>query len=324
MLVLYTAKFRWVAYLFLLLSLGSCNTSKKFLATDNSDAEQVKSKNITYGDVLIQDKSEYVIIPVGYKLNHSKRIVNSISSSYSANFSASQSTISGWSGMSVSNLIFHGKKNNETRLLLSKNAYIAQFDYLANSAADTSERKNYQGINSCKLHKKFAEAKNFEQLFIYRIIQQDTNENEILDNNDASRGYLSDLSGQKLRPISPANTRLIQWECDVRRNQLILFVLEDSNSDRKFEQNSSKDALALYIYDLPTDELTRITAPKSHLVKRQIYLGDGLIFLQTRLDSDQDNKFTPKDQTQTTKFSLGSKEKVEINNSEIRQILETE
>lgn len=320
---LYLANFRWLACLFLLVTLGACNTTKAFLLTEGSGEEKVELPDLDYGNVLIQDKSEYVIIPVGYKLNPGKRIVDSISNpSYSANFSVSQSTFSGWSSISVSNLIFHGKKNNETRLLLDKNAYIAQFDYLVNSTSNNSNRKNYQGFNSCQLPKKLAEAKNFEQLFIYRIIQQDTNRNKVLDNKDADRGYLSDLSGKKLRPITPVNTKLVQWECDVQRNQLVLFVLEDSNGDRKYEQNGSKDALALYLYDLSTNKLTRITVPKSHLVQRQIYFEDDLIFFQTKLDSDQDGEFTVKDLTQVTKFSLSSQEKVEINNPDIRQILE--
>ena len=68
---------------------------------------------LEYGDIWTQEKSEYVIIPVGYKVKTNKRASDYASSSYS-----SKSSILRGQDLSAVNLIFHGEQNNGTHLLL--------------------------------------------------------------------------------------------------------------------------------------------------------------------------------------------------------------
>ena len=311
MLIVQSVSFPKTICLLLFVSLCSCST--------DISAEEQKQQEFTpieYDNVLVQSRSEDVIVPVGYRLENSKRRIESIKQSYS--LPSTRSQIAGWKNLSAINLIFHGKKDHQTHLLLKKNAFITKFDYLTQINPKDRPQYKYTGENSCQV--KSLIDHSFHQLFLYTIVNQDTNQDKVLNTEDAERGYLSDLSGKSLRAITPANTKLTQWQCDFERNQLILFVREDSNGDRQFEQDNI-DTLALYSYNVLDNQLSKITPPQSNLDNWQIRLTDGLIFLHTKLDTNQDGKYDQADVTRVTKYNLATKETIEINNSEIRKVL---
>jgi len=270
-----------------------------------------KLVQLEYGDLWRQSKSEYVIIPVGYKVRSNKRIADSLSSYIS------KSAILRGQNLSAVNLIFHGHQNNSTDLLLENNAFISEFDYLVDTKATADEIKPATTASSCKPPAKTAADHSFHQLMIYKIIKQDTNQNQVLDLGDANQGYLSDLTGKNLRSLTPELTQLTQWHCDYQRNQLLLFVRELNLQPQKNEIQP----LALYLYDLPTSNLTRITPAKSNLENWKIDLSDGSMYLYSRLDSNGDRQYNAQDETRVIKYSLDTKQTIEINNPQIRKSL---
>lgn len=284
-------------------------TQGKAAVAQNSTAD--KPVQLEYGDLWQQPRSEYVIIPVGYKVRSNKRIVDSLSGY------VSKSAILRGQSLSAVNLIFHGHKNDTIHLLLEKNAFITEFDYLVDTKATANEIKPATTASSCKPPAKTTGDHSFQQLMVYKIVEQDTNQNQVLDLEDANKGYLSDLTGKNLRSLTPDRTQLIQWHCDYQRERLLLFVRELNLPLQKQEINP----LALYLYDLPTSKLTRITPPQSNLENWNINLSEGRMYLYSRLDGNSDRQYNSQDETRVIKYNLDTQQSIEINNPQIRESL---
>ena len=267
---------------------------------------------LEYGDVIAQEKSEYGIIPVGYRLKEKKRTSYTGSSS---SYSASSSRILKNRALAVVNLIFHGHKNNQTHLLLEKNAFITEFDYLVNARAVPGEINPNSTTSACKLPENTPEDHTLNWLLFYQIAEQDTNRNQVLDSDDASKGYLSDLSGKNLRSVTPDLTKLDRYFCDDRRDRLLLFVRELNTSQSKV------NPLVLYTYSLSDRNLKRITPTQSNLENWKITLADGSMYLFSRVDSNGDKQYTSADETSVIKYNLDTETALEINNPQIRQQL---
>ena len=97
----------------------------------------------------------------------------------------------------------------------------------------------------------------------------------------------------------------------------MLFVRELNSQPQK----NAKNPLALYIYDLPTNKLTRITPAKSNLENWQIDLNKGLMYLYSRLDGNGDRQYNSLDETRVIKYNLDTQQTIEINNPQIRESL---
>ena len=284
--------------------------SKAALAQSQESRDLVQ---LEYGAIWTQKKSEYVIIPVGYKVKSNKRAIDYSASSYSA----SKSSILRGQNLSAVNLMFHGQQNDRTHLLLEKNAFITKFDYLVDSNNIADEIEPSTTASSCKPPAETSADHSFHQLMVYKIVERDTNGNSALDLKDANKGYLSDLTGKNLRSLTPDSTKLTQWHCDYQRNQLLLLVQELNSQPQKNEINP----LALYIYDLPTSQLTRITPPKSNLENWKINLDNGLMYLYSRLDGNGDRQYNSQDETRVIKYNLDRQQTIEINDPQIRESL---
>ena len=276
--------------------------------TATANEQKLKPPHLEYGNLWMQKKSEYVIIPVGYKV--------ASKTSYASDYSASKSSILRGQDLSAVNLIFHHERDDRTHLLLERNAFITQFDYLADTNIVADKITPSTRLSSCKPPANTAADHIFRQLMVYKIVEQDTNQNRALDLQDANKGYLSDLTGKNLRSLTPDLTKLAQWHCDYQRNRLLLFVRELNPQFQKPES-----PLALYIYDLPTSKLTRITLPKSNLENWQIDLNKGLIYLYSRLDGNGDRQYDSQDETRVIKYNLDTQQTIEVNNLQIRESL---
>lgn len=91
--------------------------------------------------------------------------------------------------------------------------------------------------------------------------------------------------------------------------------------DRESHKNQINPT-ALYIYDLAGNEPLRVIPPQSNLEHWKIKLADGLIYLHSRIDSNGDRQYTSTDDTIVTKYNLDTKEALEINHPQIRQLLQ--
>ena len=160
--------------------------------TATADKQKLEPAQLEYGNLWMQKRSEYVIIPVGYKVA-SKRL------SSASDYSASKSSILRGQNLSAVNLIFHHERDDLTHLLLDRNAFITQFDYLADANIVADKIIPSTTSSSCKPPAKTAADHSFHQLMVYKIVERDTNQNQALDLRDANKGYLSDLTGKNLR-----------------------------------------------------------------------------------------------------------------------------
>ncbi|MCW5316934.1 hypothetical protein GTQ43_24890 [Nostoc sp. KVJ3] len=165
-------------------------------ATDKSKPEA----NLVYGDLIIKEQSDYLMIPVVVpEQKEDKKIDLSLSRSYERN-------------NQLSNIIFYRKQDGEAHILLNKKAIITSFDFLEVKAAEKPPTR----------------------VWLYKIIDQDTNVDTKLNGEDATVGYLSDLSGKNLQQITPNNTQIINWVVVPSQNTIFLKIIKDSDNDKKF------------------------------------------------------------------------------------------
>ncbi|QMS88974.1 hypothetical protein HUN01_15700 [Nostoc edaphicum CCNP1411] len=179
----------------------SCKSSVSRNAEQAKATEKSKPQpNLVYGDLIIKEQSDYLMIPVSLaEQNEDKGIDLKLSRSYERN-------------NQLYNIIFYQKQDGEAHLLLNKKAIITSFDLLEVKAAN----------------------KPITRVWLYRIVDQDTNTDKKLSSEDATIGYLSDLSGKNLLQVTPNNTRIISWVIVPSQNAIFLKIIKDSDNNKKF------------------------------------------------------------------------------------------
>ncbi|MHC0063603.1 hypothetical protein ACWATR_11840 [Nostoc sp. UIC 10890] len=179
----------------------SCKSSVSRNAEQAKATEEPKPQpNLVYGDLIIKEQSDYLMIPVTLaEQNEEKGIDLKLSRSYERN-------------NQLYNIIFYHKQDGEAHLLLNKKAIITSFDLLEVKAAN----------------------KPTTRFWLYRIVDQDTNTDKKLSSEDATIGYLSDLSGNNLQQVTPNNTRIISWVVVPSQNAIFLKIIKDSDNNKKF------------------------------------------------------------------------------------------
>ncbi|MEH2225360.1 hypothetical protein [Nostoc sp.] len=181
----------------------SCKSSvSKNVEQAKATEKPQPQQNLIYGDLIIKEQSDYLMIPVSLaEQNEDKGVDLNLSRSYE-NGRNNQ----------LYNIIFYQKQGGEAHLLLNKKAIIASFDLLEVKAANKPNTR----------------------VWLYKIIDQDTNTDKKLNSEDATIGYLSDLSGKNLQQITPNNTRIISWVVVPGQNAIFLKIIKDSDNDKKF------------------------------------------------------------------------------------------
>ncbi|MFN6469871.1 MAG: hypothetical protein RMY36_009355 [Nostoc sp. SerVER01] len=165
-------------------------------ATDKPKSES----NIIYGDLVIKEQSDYLMIPVNFPDQDREKEKNlSLSRSYERS-------------NNLYNIIFYNKQDGEAHLLLNKKAVINSFELLEVKAAN----------------------KPITRVWLYKILDQDTNTDKKVNTEDAIVGYISDLSGKNLQQITPNNTQIINWVVVPSQNAIFIKIIKDSNNDKKF------------------------------------------------------------------------------------------
>lgn len=208
--------------LFLSLSIACSpnpNTEKNKLTDVN--AEQNIDHHIIYGNLIINDKSDYLMIPV-----------NIANGNQEGNFLFGSSRYSGKNGsIKPENIIFYAKRDGTSHILLTKKALINEFKLL--------EHKQESG-------------KPVKRFWFYKIIETDTNGNKQLDAQDATVGYISDLSGKNLKQITPANTHIMNWNVIQSVGAMFIKIVKDSDNDKRFTE---KDKTAFIKVNLDNPEI---------------------------------------------------------------------
>ncbi|MBW4559414.1 MAG: hypothetical protein KME59_26590 [Trichormus sp. ATA11-4-KO1] len=163
--------------------------------------QQQTEPNISYGDLVIKEQSDYLMIPVNFReKNQAREDALNFSRSYKQDYA------------SLSNLIFYRKQDGETHLLLDNKAVINSFDLIETKLVGQPPTR----------------------VWFYKIIDQDTNKDQQLNQEDTVIGYISDLSGKNLQQVTPNNTKIINWVVVPSQNAIFIKIIKDSDIDNKF------------------------------------------------------------------------------------------
>jgi hypothetical protein len=166
-------------------------------------AQQQPEPKISYGDLIVKEQSDYLMIPVNViEQNSKKESFLETSASYKRDYRL------------LYNLIFYRKQDGDTHLLLDKKALISSFDLIETKST----------------------GKPPTRVWLYQIIDQDTNKDKKLNQQDAVIGYTSDLSGKNLQQVTPNNTKIINWVLVPSQNAIFIKIHRDSNNDNKFTE----------------------------------------------------------------------------------------
>ena len=174
------------------------------------NAQQTPQPSIVYGDLIIKEKSDYLMIPVSIfpDINQGENKGKSLlSSSYSRSYRDKRN---------IYNLIFYSKKDASTNALLDRKAIIKSFDLIEKKIIGQPTKR----------------------FWLYRIIDKDTIGDDKLNYQDATIGYLSDLSGRNLQKITPDNTQLNSWKIVQSTGAIFLEITKDTDNDKKFDTKS--------------------------------------------------------------------------------------
>lgn len=189
----------------------SCNARvDRQTEQSQANAQQTPQPSIVYGNLIIKKESDYLMIPVSIFPDANqgeKSWKNKGSGSYSRSYKDRKN---------LYNIIFYSKKDASTNALLDKKAIIKSFDII--------EKK--------------ATGQPVKRFWLYRIIEKDTNKDNKLDYQDATVGYLSDLSGRNLQQITPDNTQLNSWNIVQSTGAIFLEITKDTDDDKKFDTTS--------------------------------------------------------------------------------------
>lgn len=169
--------------------------------------EQKPQQNIGYGELVIKEQSDYLMIPVTVTEQNQDKIKEyGLSRSYSKE-------------AKLHNFIFYHKQDGATHLLLNKKAIINSFDFLETKLAGRTPTR----------------------FWLYKILEQDTNADKKLNYEDAIVGYISDLSGKNLIQITPNNTQILNWVIISSQNALFLKIIKDSDNDKQFTERDKRN-----------------------------------------------------------------------------------
>lgn len=262
---------------------------------------------LSLGAMTFPKQSDYVVIPLGLKTDRAFEVIRDLSRSKSYKSDPFLTT----------NLIFHHKETGSSHLLLDRKAIISQFEDLSVLTEDRDKGKSKgisisNGKSETTVTPKEANEsqEKLPQLWLYKIIEKDTNADERLTDKDAILGYLSDRAGKNLQAITPKDSQLLNWQLFREDNILLLEVKEDSNRDREFTET---DARILYLYDLSAKKLQRITPEKTQLQTSNFdYPQDKQIFVTVRHDSNNDGRFTEKDAKLAYLYNLSTRKPQQI------------
>ncbi|BCL35565.1 hypothetical protein [Nostoc sp. MS1] len=156
---------------------------------------------VSYGDLIIKEQSDYLMIPV-----------NANGKNQEQKFSLDSSRYDKRDYTLLYNLIFYHKQTGESHILLDKKAIINSYDLLEAKITD----------------------KPVTRAWFYQIIDQDTNKDKNLNQEDAVIGYISDLSGKNLIQVTPNNTKIINWVVLPSQKAIFIKIIKDSDNDNKF------------------------------------------------------------------------------------------
>lgn len=191
--------------------------TKDTTKTDDTRKQQI----LVYGDYMNLDSTNYILIPLGVKtvedreerLLKNKSTEDYVSDEYNTSYRSYKYNFYSLTFSNCNNIIFYNKKTEETHLLLQKPAVISEFYF--------------------PYYNKEYTAKKYWFLLL-GIHDEDTNADGYINDEDAERVFITNLSGENMIQITPDNSQLIDWYIDAATNNILMKVRIDANGDKKY------------------------------------------------------------------------------------------
>tara|TARA_R110000823_G_scaffold139401_1_gene269182 strand:- start:39 stop:776 length:738 start_codon:yes stop_codon:yes gene_type:complete len=149
------------------------------------------------------------------------------------------------------NVAFYNTETKESRLLSDNLKMLI----------NTISPKNESIIQSGQ-----QKAVNQGQIF-YSIIIDDFNQDGKLNSDDPEYLFISDLSGEGFKQVSPKNFELIYWQSIVTTNKVLIQARQDINQDQKFD---SEDEIVSLIYNTDTHKLEQVFDAEFNLKTKKL------------------------------------------------------
>lgn len=128
------------------------------------------------------------------------------------------------------NLVFISKKTGELRSLLAKKGFIGGVYF---------PEKRYD--------KRDTEIK--PTFLLLKIATADTNADGMINEEDASAGFIASIDGTKLTQVTPDNTQMKWWHYDAESKKLFMELIHDVNQDRKFNWDGPQTVVSVNVLD---------------------------------------------------------------------------
>ena len=185
-----------------------------------------------YGLPLPLEGSDFYMIPVTLeKKKHGQaREVFSEVASRSSYDSYSSGSYSSYSWGPYYNLVFINKKTGESRPLLTQKGFI-----------------NGVYLPEKKYDKKDTEIK--PTFLLLKIATADTNNDGVINEKDASAGFIASIDGTKLTQVTPDNTQMKWWSYDLASQRLFVEIIHDVNNDKEFDWDDPQTVLSVNVLD---------------------------------------------------------------------------
>jgi hypothetical protein len=229
---------------FLALGLWACNDRPKEDLVDQMtkpNIETVDSKyntfNLQINNPTILDSSDWVLYPLTLEeLEETEKGFKS--SSYGRQYAY-------W------NVAFYNTKTKQSRLLSDS------LKMLINSISPK---------NDVIIHSGQREKRN-EGLIYYSITTKDYNQDGKLNSDDPKYLFISDLSGQDFKQVSPDNFDLTHWQTINETKKILIQARKDSNKDKKFDGD---DEIISFIFDIETQKLEQVFSDEFNLKTKKL------------------------------------------------------
>lgn len=203
-----------------LLLLTSCTPEEKpkVVYTDQEAKTLVKDTAVVVvADLpVLIDSTNFLMHPIGaLQLYENDRKYSSSSWSYASGTNFSISDYSNYTlNGTLKNIKFEEVGTNKLVPLTDKNIVITSAHFLWN------------------LYKKTG-----KQLFVYDVIDADTNTDGTLDSADIKTLYLSKIDGSNFKRLMPSNHELLEWKIIPEIDRLYVKSIEDTNKNGGFDKN---------------------------------------------------------------------------------------
>jgi hypothetical protein len=225
----------------LILALGACNDKPTGSFTQQITESKKDTANSKYNQIGLQfenpivlDSSNWVIYPLsigGWQ--------QSIKGFKSSRYNGLQGN---W------NIAFYNTETKQSRLLSDS------LKMLINSINPNI----YSGQR----------AKENERLIYYSITTNDYNQDGNLYFDDPKYLFISDISGQNFKQVSPDNFDLIHWQTIIETNKILVRAKKDVNGDKKFDSN---DEIVSFIYDIDNQKIEEIFNDEFNLMTKKLF-----------------------------------------------------